>query len=79
MQTLVELLEKSENKITYKFGLDILDGIMVLDLVDINNSRVISLPSDKAVSMGCANRALAKMLRLALKGEFPQKYHYTIG
>ena len=77
MELLIQLLEKSHNKVIYRFGHDHLDGIMEIDLQDINNSKIISMPSDGVVEKGYANKAFGRMLNLATKGEYPKETSYV--
>ena len=77
MQILIVLLEKNDDYVTYKFGTDKIDGIMKINLVDIEKSE-LHMPSDDT-SKSLAVRAIAKMMNLAKHGEFPKERAYACG
>lgn len=79
MWTSIELLKKSEDKVVYMFGIDELDGIMEIDLVNIDSSRIVCMPSNGLVDRRTANNAFGHMLNLSRRGEFPAKKTYATG
>lgn len=79
MWTSIELLKKSEDKVVYMFGIDELDGIMEIDLVNIDRSRIVCMPSNGLVDRRTANNAFGHMLNLSRRGEFPLKKTYATG
>lgn len=78
MLVLMSLLEKKNDKVIYNFGSkqNVLDGVIHIDLKDIEQSRVEKMPSDNSVYPGYANKAMGKLTRLILKGEIPEKTEY---
>lgn len=79
MWTYIELLEKNNKKVIYQFGIEKLDGIMEVDLEDINKSKIVCMPSDGLVNRRLANNAFGHILSLSRKGEFPEKKMYANG
>ena len=77
MEILIQLLKKITNSVIYKFGNEHIDGIMEIDLNDINNSKIVSMPSDGNIQKGYANKAFGRMLNLATKGEYPNETSYV--
>ena len=78
MQVLMNLLEKKNDEVIYNFGNEpaVMDGIIYINIKDIDKSRVEKMPSDDSVYMNYANKAMAKAMRLILKGEIPEKIEY---
>ena len=79
MWTSIKLLKKSEDKVVYCFGIDILDGIMEIYLVNIENSRIVCMPSNGLVDRRTAHNAFGHMMNLSRRGEFPAEKTYATG
>ena len=79
MWTSIELFKRSEDKVVYAFGIDELDGIMEIDLVNIENSKIVCMPSNRLVDRRTANNAFGHMLSLSRRGEFQLKETYATG
>ena len=79
MWTSIKLLKKSEDKVVYCFGIDILDGIMEIDLVNIENSRIVCMPSNGLVDGRTAHNAFGHMMNSSRRGEFPAEKTYATG
>ena len=73
MWTSIKLLKKSEDKVVYCFGIDILDGIMEIDLVNV------CMPSNRLVDRRTAHNAFGHMMNLSRRGEFPAEKTYATG
>lgn len=78
MQILINLLEKKENVLIYSFGSEPsgMDGIFSINLQDINQSKIEKMPLDNSLYLSYVNKAMAKVMRLLLKGEVPEQIEY---
>ena len=79
MLILVTLLENKDKKAEYKFGVDrnSMNGVFILDLEDINASKVVKNNPD--IPSHWIYKAMAKGLSKALEaGAFPSDYHYMV-
>lgn len=78
MQILMNLLEKKENDVIYSFGSDPsrMDGVFSINLKDMNQSKIEKMPSDNSLYLSYVNKAMAKVMRLILKGEIPKEIEY---
>lgn len=77
MIVLMNLSKKNNDEAIYQFGCNKIDGLIRIDLKDIDNSQIVNMPSDELVYDNYANKALAKLAKLALNNEFPNKTQYV--
>lgn len=75
----MNLLKQNNKEILYNFGSQInaMDGVIHIDLEDLNKSEIEQMPSDNSVTRNCAYKALGKLLRVVLNGEVPEKIEYV--
>lgn len=79
MLVLINLWKKNEYEVIYNFGSneECIDGIIRIDLKDINMSTIVKMPSDNSVYESYANRAFGKLLKMALNNNLPEKTQYV--
>ena len=67
--------KRDDNTIEYLYGSDRdkLDGMFVINPVDISLSTIDKLPSDDSVTRGYAIKALCKLTRKISEGDIPQE------
>lgn len=75
----MSLSKMNKDVAVYNFGSEKerMDGIIRINIKDINESEIEKMPSDGTVNRGYAYKALAKLTRLAFNKEFPDKVHFV--
>lgn len=74
----MNLSKKNNDEVVYNFGSteSCIDGVIRIDINDINKSSIVSMPSDNSVYRNFANKAFGKLLKMALNNEFPERTEY---
>ena len=81
MEVTMALYCENEDEVRYLFGdpSSKSRGIMRIDKHDPYESEIITMPDDGSCDMRLAKRAIVKLIKMALDGEYPQKLGYCPG
>ena len=74
------LIERTDRQLVYSFSEveGILDGRVVVPLDDIRNAAITEQPEHMENKM-CSRKVFAKLLRMCLSGDYPEKVFYACG
>lgn len=76
----VTLLKRTDSELLYTFSEveNVNDGVIVIDLNDIGNSRIEEYPQHRENQLGIPG-VLGKLMRKIMSGEHPEKVLYASG